>query len=502
MAISKPIRNVVLEARSGPCSGIRFWIRPGQRVTVGRTDAADFSLKRDHRVSSTHFSLECRPTECLIRDLKSANGTWLDGQKIEQAVLADGMVITAGGTELRVGIETEPPAAEPPPHASFDGTADVFRTAESEFVGNGEQNVQRGQPSVASEPPGHEPPASPVAPLTHQPALQLVCIEAVAGPGQGKKVWLRPPQVLVVGRTDQADFVLRHDHELSGSHFSIECEGQRVWLKDLGSRNGTYLQGVRVSQSPLADGDRLRAGRTEFLVSVQGGLSKEELDKQRAAVVKRPRPDSPWAASSQTLLPLPRPCFYSRFACRSGLWLYRGTQSVFQPGLFAWRLAQLAAPCLIVDPSRWDDPNQLPADVPRLFIGSDDSPGHQPSPRLLCPPADDAGLQQLVDQGWSRDALVVAYARGEVAELVGGLQQFAGRLANDPATRHVGRLNPGAFAEFLANSAPGNVEALLEHAAAIFMEAHQGDRWAAFASRDFDVALASIGLTPSPAWKP
>jgi hypothetical protein len=157
---------------------------------------------------------------------------------------------------------------------------------------------------------------------------------------------------------------------------------------------------------------------------------------------------------------------------------------------------------LVVDPSRWGDPNQLPADVPRLFVGSDDAPGLKPSPRLLCPPADDTGLQQLIDQGWSRDALVVAYARGEVAELVRGLQQFARGLANDPPTRHVARLNPGAFAEFLANSAPGDVEALWEHAAAIFLEAHQGDRWAAFATREFDVALASIGLTASPAWKP
>jgi pSer/pThr/pTyr-binding forkhead associated (FHA) protein len=77
---------------------------------------------------------------------------------------------------------------------------------------------------------------------------------------------------VVVGRTAQADFVLRRDHELSGRHFAIECDLQRAWVKDLNSRNGTYLLGARVAQSLLADGDRLRAGRSEFVVNVQGGI--------------------------------------------------------------------------------------------------------------------------------------------------------------------------------------------------------------------------------------
>jgi predicted component of type VI protein secretion system len=151
MSTSQPIRNVVLEARSGPSSGFRLWIRPGQRVTVGRTDAADFSLKRDHRISGKHFALECQATQCLIRDLKSANGTWLNGQKIEHAVLEDGMLITVGATELRVTIETEP-SPEQTPETALNGAADVLRTTESEFV--------------EDEPPVSEPPELPAEPST------------------------------------------------------------------------------------------------------------------------------------------------------------------------------------------------------------------------------------------------------------------------------------------------------------------------------------------------
>jgi pSer/pThr/pTyr-binding forkhead associated (FHA) protein len=500
MFTSQPIRNVVLEARSGPSSGFRLWIRPGQRVTVGRTDAADFSLKRDHRISSKHFALECQPTQCLIRDLKSANGTWLNGQRIEHAVLEDGMLITVGATELRVGIETEP-APERTPETAFNAAADVLRTTESEFVGDDVESAQQEQPPVASEPSALEPSMLSAAPSIPVPALQQVCLEAVSGPGQGKKIWLRPPQNLVVGRTDQADFVLRRDHELSGRHFAIECDRQRAWVKDLNSRNGTYLLGARVAQSLLADGDRLRAGRSEFAVSIQGGIAKQEVDQQRAAASKGPRSISPWAKRPAAMAPLPRPCTYVRFACRSGLWLYRGAQAIFQPGLLASRLAQLAALCLVVDPSRWDDPNQLPADLPLLWADNGNAPENAPSPRLLCLAPDDPRLQQTVEQGWSRDALIAVYAKGEVEKLIDELQRFARGLANDPAARHVARLNPGMLADYLANSAPNDVASLLEHAAAIFLEAHQGERWAAFSTREFDVVLQAIGLTPAPAWK-
>ena len=69
------------------------------------------------------------------------------------------------------------------------------------------------------------------------------------------------------GRTaTEADHVL-DDPRTSRRHFLIEPHEQGALLVDLGSSNGTLVNGVRVEQAFLRHGDRLQAGDTEFAVA-------------------------------------------------------------------------------------------------------------------------------------------------------------------------------------------------------------------------------------------
>ena len=58
------------------------------------------------------------------------------------------------------------------------------------------------------------------------------------------------------------------DPTLSGRHFMIEECGQRFFLRDLGSTNGTFLNGHLVRSAPLESGDEIRAGESVFVFSV------------------------------------------------------------------------------------------------------------------------------------------------------------------------------------------------------------------------------------------
>jgi hypothetical protein len=72
---------------------------------------------------------------------------------------------------------------------------------------------------------------------------------------------------VTVGRGGQNDLVLSGDEFASARHARIEARGDGVWVQDLDSTNGTYVNGKRVAGAQRVDaGDLLRVGETDLLV--------------------------------------------------------------------------------------------------------------------------------------------------------------------------------------------------------------------------------------------
>ena len=75
---------------------------------------------------------------------------------------------------------------------------------------------------------------------------------------------------VTVGRGGQNDLVLTGDDFASARHARIERRGDGVWVQDLDSTNGTYVNGARVAGAQRLDsGDILRVGATDLLVEAQ-----------------------------------------------------------------------------------------------------------------------------------------------------------------------------------------------------------------------------------------
>jgi pSer/pThr/pTyr-binding forkhead associated (FHA) protein len=72
--------------------------------------------------------------------------------------------------------------------------------------------------------------------------------------------------VIRLGRSAQGNQVVIQDPMVSGAHAEIVAQGGGHIIQDLRSTNGTYVNGIRVSQPhPLRDGDRIVLGGTEWL---------------------------------------------------------------------------------------------------------------------------------------------------------------------------------------------------------------------------------------------
>ena len=72
---------------------------------------------------------------------------------------------------------------------------------------------------------------------------------------------------VTIGRGGQNDLVLEGDEFASARHARIEGRSDGVWVQDLDSTNGTYVNGARVTGAQrLAPGDVLRVGETDLRV--------------------------------------------------------------------------------------------------------------------------------------------------------------------------------------------------------------------------------------------
>jgi serine/threonine-protein kinase len=101
-----------------------------------------------------------------------------------------------------------------------------------------------------------------------------ITLTVTAGPHEGKVFAFAGHDTFLVGRAPVAHFRLpREDRYFSRFHFLVECNPPSCRLQDLGSRNGTYVNGARVERADLRDGDVIRGGRTQLRVVVSHGAA-------------------------------------------------------------------------------------------------------------------------------------------------------------------------------------------------------------------------------------
>jgi len=98
----------------------------------------------------------------------------------------------------------------------------------------------------------------------------MVVLEAVAGPATGKRIDIRAGTILRIGRTGRADYALSEDGYLSSLHFAVEFDGTQCRVRDLGSSNGTFVNGSKVIEQIVQDGDSLSAGGSTFAIHFEG----------------------------------------------------------------------------------------------------------------------------------------------------------------------------------------------------------------------------------------
>lgn len=123
--------------------------------------------------------------------------------------------------------------------------------------------------------------ASAPAPAPAQPGPAMPPAQPIRSNGASSQHLrlsvLEPPELrgrsfdvadeLIVGRSSGCGVAVPEDNFVSSQHARFFSRENKLWVEDLGSTNGTYLNTHLLAQpAPLRNGDRLRVGRTVFEV--------------------------------------------------------------------------------------------------------------------------------------------------------------------------------------------------------------------------------------------
>jgi hypothetical protein len=345
-----------------------------------------------------------------------------------------------------------------------------------------------------------------------------VTIEVASGPAAGKKSVLGAHQLIEVGRTDWADLAIRDDPRMSSRHFRLETEAAGCYVEDLGSSNGTCVNGVRITQrTALKDGDHVTAGETQFVIRIQGGSGAEASLPLAApqgpswvapsVAAKTPRrsesvfaPQGGRPASAEPPAPAPQPAdavAYAVETCSSGLTLCRGTVAQIPPAELAVLLCQFLPVYLIVDFRKLGAP--LPAELqsPRyLFDWLDPAAAAAVSPVLV---AQDELLTwpNLVAQGWGKDAVICLFSnqeKGALLEHVRGACRANRRTGGDEGSV-LGCCWPSLLGALLSHFAPNVVRDLMAGIDAVLVESlDPPDAWRLYGPGQVTKMLDQLGF--------
>ena len=239
-------------------------LAPGESITVGRSRECDLSIA-EAGASRRHVGLTREGATVVATDLNSANGTWIDGRRITgPTVVAAGGVIGLGsaqGPALQVRF-TEAPAVQPtgvpagrlPRSRGGSLPAPALAPSNTGVIFDRHQLPSGPMPERRPEPGGHTSVSSSVPQVIPTP-------EHFAPDRRGSS----GPVVLGIGRGLENQIVL-DDLLASRRHTELVPEHDGFEVRDVGSRNGTYVNGQRVEVGHLGEGDLLAVGHSRFTV--------------------------------------------------------------------------------------------------------------------------------------------------------------------------------------------------------------------------------------------
>lgn len=206
------------------------WIVDAQQTFIGRSESAHVPLFGDASVQPMHACIVRERGAYRLVDGGSQMGIGVNGIRVPEAFLNHGDLVNIGSFNLRFLMKDQ---AAP---------------------------VRLDMPAVQHAPIGLPPNPQPQP----EPPAAMRSLVVIEGPMAGQRYSVGTSEV-IAGR-EGPDIAMSADTTASRRHASFRTVGDGVMVRDLGSTNGTIVNGIRVQEMSLQPGDTVRIGGTTLRV--------------------------------------------------------------------------------------------------------------------------------------------------------------------------------------------------------------------------------------------
>ena len=231
-----------------------FALKSGENL-IGR-EGADVLLTHNS-ISRKHAKITIADGKSYIEDLGSTNGTYVNGNRINQGEkpeLVDGCELVFGSSTFKY----DAPEAAPIEQTEQEIQPEVTTRIEPESVASDYDLPESPETQAADETPPEEAPKAPVI------AGRLVSKD-------GAFSFDISNGVNTIGRRAGANDIVLSDPYCSGQHAELAVKDGKFVLTDVGSTNGTLVNGVKLEHNiprEVLPDDEITLGRSIFKIEV------------------------------------------------------------------------------------------------------------------------------------------------------------------------------------------------------------------------------------------
>ncbi|NGX28790.1 MAG: hypothetical protein K940chlam1_00977 [Candidatus Anoxychlamydiales bacterium] len=250
-----------LIAELGPLKGLVLNLEEKDEWILGRDPDQSTFVLEDTTVSRKHAKIYKTEEGYVIKNLSTTNPIEVNDERVDEYILEEGDKIKLGDSIFLFTALSEEDLEEEPEEQE-EKIEEELKEPKEEII---EEKVSKKSLEDLDETIFEESEEEMPVPLVIESPFIL---KVVSGPNAGSEFGMEKSKSYIIGKDSTLSDIIFADLSVSKQNTKITIdENQNIFIEDLGSKNGTYVNNKQIKEkTPVSSNDLITLGTTTFLI--------------------------------------------------------------------------------------------------------------------------------------------------------------------------------------------------------------------------------------------